>query len=612
MMIRPMYLVFFVMISLVSCNSEELFKEPTSEIVLDNETPEDTDSTTEANASTPCDFTLNNVAANSTIIINCVLDLNGESITLPTNVTVVYEGGSIINGTINFSNGNTIDGDLLNSTLILGGTTPLLKDPTFNFDPKRWGIVEGKVTDAVALRNKTLLQNTIDKTKEMGVQTFTIDNMDAYFAVGISSDVAGVANNALHLPSDFNLIMTDNTFLRVQPNAFPFSVLLTVFENKNVTITGGNLIGDRWEHEYVTENVGTYFSHEWPMLLQFASAENIVADGVYMADATGDGLSIANGRNLRYEAGAKFNKNILIKNCTTTRSRRNNVSITDGENITLENCIITDAGIGTQSKDANGNTIQFTSAGVLPRTGIDIEPYMDQDENGNLRYYARAQYILIKGCTFTGNSNSSIIDYTGEDVVIEGNFSDNEIGAHHGWRTKFINNTLVASEANKSVAGISTGDTNTYEVIGNSISGFNIGIEATGDTGLVANNTIRDFGAGIAPKNANNFIFENNDIEGANAVGISGYGANGNMIFRNNKIVVDKSPMNWQVSNNTTESLNYTVLFDNNQFIARVSGPSYVYINQSPNVTVKNSTLTKARFLVRESNNFVEVNNTLN
>ncbi len=66
--IKPMLFVFLLMISLVSCNNEELFVENT--IVEDTEeptTPEDNDTGGEETAATPrvttpCDFNLNNVA----------------------------------------------------------------------------------------------------------------------------------------------------------------------------------------------------------------------------------------------------------------------------------------------------------------------------------------------------------------------------------------------------------------------------------------------------------------------------------------------------------------------------------------------------------------------
>jgi hypothetical protein len=64
---------------------------------------------------------LDNVDINSTIIINNVVDLENRVINLPENTTILYEGGGIINGTLNLSVNTIIDCILLNNTLILTG-----------------------------------------------------------------------------------------------------------------------------------------------------------------------------------------------------------------------------------------------------------------------------------------------------------------------------------------------------------------------------------------------------------------------------------------------------------------------------------------------------------
>ncbi|WP_308991954.1 right-handed parallel beta-helix repeat-containing protein [Mariniflexile litorale] len=602
-----MYFLFFLVLPIVSCNNEELLDEPIIEVIEEPIVPEDEDDPDPiASIDTPCDFKLADAVANATVIINCVMDLDGQTISLPAGVTLIYEGGDIINGTINFGSSNTISGELLNSTLVIGGSKPQLKDATFNFNPKRWGIVEGKVSDAVALKNKTILQNTIDQTKLMGVSTFSIGKMDAYFAVGLYGTPKDLANNAIHLDSNFNLVMSDETTLRVQPNDWPFSILIGLYESDNVTITGGNLIGDRWEHDYKVIVSGTInrSSHEWPVLLQISGSENVIVDNVNMSDSTADAFVLGNPNGYRFN-GSKYNKNIVVKNCTMTRSRRNNISVTDADDSTIDNCVITDAGLGDKILDSNGNTIH-SSAGVLPRTGIDIEPFIGGEDPNNLVYYARVQRLTIKNCTFTGNSNASIIEYAGEDTVIESNFSDAGFGANHGWRTKFINNTLVSAK-NREGAGITTGySEGFYEVKGNSISGFRVGIIANGESGTVSNNTIKDFNVGIQPSNSTNFTFKSNIINGTDGVGISAFNITaGSFMFSDNNITVDKSPVNW----NATQS--QSSIFDNNKFIARNRG-GYVWIKNSNNVNLKNNIITNATILTDGAENFITTNNTLN
>ncbi|MDO5971134.1 right-handed parallel beta-helix repeat-containing protein [Flavivirga aquimarina] len=613
--LKTMLFVIILAISAISCNKEELFvEEPV--IVVDEEDPtndEDTDvdenDENEVDATLPCDFTLENIESNSTVTINCIMDLGGQTVNLPANITIDYDGGDIINGTLNFGDGGLIDGSFLNPSLNLTGSSPQVKDPIFTFDPDRWGIIEGKVSDEIALKNKTILQDIIDKAPSIGISTFVLDKMDAYFKVGIYGTPKDLAEDAIHLPSNFTLEMSDDTYLRVQPNDLPFSILLALYEKNNVKISGGNLIGDRWDHDYKIISNGTVnrSSHEWPVLLQLSGVKNSVIDNVYMSDATGDAFVLGNPNEYRYN-GSIFNENIIVKNCTMNESRRNNITVSDGDDCVIENCLVTKAGIGLQEKDASGNTTQYNSNGVLPRTGLDIEPFIGGDDPNNLVYYARVQRLLIKGCTFIGNANGSIIDYAGEDVEIRDNFSDAAISANHGWRTKFINNTLEAADNREGVA-ISTGySEGSYEVKGNTISGFRVGIIANGESGVISENTITDFNVGIEPKRTSSYIFENNVINGTEGVGISAFQASGNMIFTNNRIEVNRSPMNWQLTNLDSESANNSVTFDNNQFIARETG-YYVYVKESPNVTIKNNTLTKARLLVVDSPNFTETNN---
>jgi len=121
----------------------------------------------------------------------------------------------------------------------------------FHFDPERFGIVQGVVSDAVALKNKEIIQNVIDKVGDYGVNTLVIDEMDCYISVGgIWSLGEGTLEDGISLPSNFTLQMTSNTFIRVQPNKWPRYNVLNTSQKDNVQIIGGNIIGDRYTHDY--------------------------------------------------------------------------------------------------------------------------------------------------------------------------------------------------------------------------------------------------------------------------------------------------------------------------------------------------------------------------
>src|SRR5690606_13813228 len=100
------------------------------------------------------------------------------------------------------------------------------------------------------------------------------------------------------------------------------------------------------------------------------------------------------------------------------------------ENLTVENCIISNAGLGDNSYDGDGGKI-VSSAGIAPKVGIDIEPFRGFDSNGNFINYEIVDNVIIRGCDFTGNNVSSFINYSGNNVVFEGNFSDHNVTASY-------------------------------------------------------------------------------------------------------------------------------------------------------------------------------------
>ena len=302
-----MLLAFVIMISAMSCNTEELFIEPVGEEIINLEDEEEIleeDAEPEVDPTLPCDFNLNTIEANATILINCIMDLQVQTINVPANVSILYEGGDIINGTLNFSDNAIISGELLNYTLILTGSNPRVKDPTFNFIPERWGIVEGETTSEIAQRNNNILEGTMFSVKELGVTTFKIDKLDAYFEISKVTSTTSNQNwypsiEAINIPSDFNLFMTDNTIIRTQPNSRRNSgTLMAVRDVSNVTVTGGILYGDRDTHNYVETG------EDGQLLFMVHGANNIILDGIKMTMGSAGGLNI-NALNFSFQTDYK-------------------------------------------------------------------------------------------------------------------------------------------------------------------------------------------------------------------------------------------------------------------------------------------------------------------
>ncbi len=564
--VEMMLLAFGLMVLTLSCNNEELFVEVIEEeIVLpdDDNNDDNEDEVTQVDPTTPCDFTLDDVQPNATIIINCLMDLEGQTINLPANVTIVYEGGDIINGTLNFSEGTIIGGELLNSTLTLSGANPQLKDPTFTFLPERWGIVEGVVSDEVALNNKNVLRTIINQLKELGVYTFQIDKINAYFK--IDDNITNVHYQpAIEIPSNFKLLMSNQTHLRVQPYGHKLGALFVVSEKENVTIEGGNLYGDRDEHDY--SDGGT---HEWPVLIGLSSVKNTVVRNVTIQDATGDAMAVGSKQHA-WASDYDPTDNLLITGCKLIRSRRNNLSITDGRNIYVENNEFIDAGVHTSK-----------SNGTAPGFAIDVEAVRGSHPSGP---YEIAEDIFIRNNVEKGSRVGGFTVHTGDRVTIEENQMENGISYSTSIGTVIRNNVLIAksgSTANENGTGIGAGRFDVYEgnydcvVSGNTIIGFQSGINATNTKLEVSKNKVTDCKHGIQLGFlTHSEIFDNvvessvQDSDGILSSAASQY-LNEVRIY-DNEISVTRAPMIFVNQNKFNQDYNFYI--ENNNLIS--GGPN--------------------------------------
>ncbi len=579
--LKTMLLILIFMISSISCNKQELFvEEPV--VVVDDDKPDDNGNTDDdddddTDATLPCDFTLDNVAPNSTIIIDCIMDLDGQTVNLPENVTLSYEGGDIINGTINFGDGGVIDGDLMNSTLTFTGSSPQVKDPIFVFDPDRWGIVQGQTTSEIAQENNNILESSMEKVKKLGVTTFKIDEMDAYFEVGKVTSKTTNQNfyatvEAINVPSDFNLEMTDKTHLRVFPNDAPKYCLLAVRDASNVTVKGGNLYGDRDAHDY--SSGGT---HEWGHVMQLHAAVNTTVSNVKMVNGSGDGIKISSLR-FTFESNYAPSHNVLVKDCTFDSNRRNNISITDGYDIIIENNLLLNAGIDTPN-----------SKGTNPKFGLDVEAVRASDGNGGYKHYERAEDILIRNNTERGSAAGAMTVHIGYKVTIEGNRTENSIGYTYTHGTKIKNNTITAGSSSGSTAisggkNTTTGSIYDNEISGNVISGFDVGINVKNRDVLVYGNEIRQFLTGILPVNLkssriyNNTMTSNRDKSKGIFINVTSID---DVVFENNNITAKANAIKVTSCNVSSESSNYTLTFKENS----LNSPSYTQIRSSKGIT---------------------------
>lgn len=437
-----------------------------------------------------CNNLLNNLTANAVVEIDCIVDLNGATVHLPNNVTLVDDGGDIINGELVFNQG-VIDGTLLNQTWTISGTAEL-SSSTFVLDKSRWDLVEGVVADARATQNLYAINDLLHLVYNLKARTVQIGALDAYFDAGGGLRGSLGARypwlDGVQIPGDnFTLEMSPQTILRVQPNHHDIYRLLMVFDKENVTIKGGTLVGDRDQHDYT---ISTSTS-EWGHLLGIKSGKQVVVENMTMKNATGDGL-VVSSRYFTYQTKYNQSRNITVRNCIFDMNGRQGISITDGKDMLIENNQLLNTGVI--------NSTFPNAASIGPWAGIDVEGTRTRDSQGNLVYYEYPEKIIIRNNVERGCRGAAVIIAIGYNTTVENNVTEGSIGYALGTGNIIRNNTIVEAAGANDRTGIRAGKNSTLsnfgnEVYGNTIIGFETGIRVGGPNAKIHRNIIQNFRA---------------------------------------------------------------------------------------------------------------------
>lgn len=573
--------LFFFTLILTSCTE--------SEILLSEDEP------FALSRFVPCSFDFNTTTANQTINIDCDYDLAGAIINFPENVTLQFNGGTVTNGTIVFKNG-FISGELLNITLNVEGSASLL-NATFFFNPDKWGIVQGRTSDANALINRDNTNVALAMVKRLGATIFDVDDIDAYFDVQ-ADNYNRSTEESLILPSDFHFRMTNNSHLRVQVNAKPAYALLSAEAQQNVTITGGHIWGDRYEHIYATGTEGD--THEFGYGIYFRGVINGLVDNVALREHTGDGL-IVQSTKWRNDDGSEkpgetYSKNITLSNCFIDKNRRNNISLTDVDGMVIEDNIISNGGDGGPWSSTEG----FNYKGVLPRYNIDFEAINHTDDAGDLRYTEIVTNVIVRNNAFSGSFNGDIDLYKCWDVEIHNNTFDASIANVASFNIQIHDNVFTntkpevsdrkfAFQINEKIRSDGTDYNVNYEIYNNTITGYENGIKLGGSNQSVYNNTINECRTGIMLLNGHDNTFSNNHITSDISGSRGYYSLSGGAYMRNSTITGDVIRVNEYgvllQTANVGETTN-RLTFDGCTFTAYKG----VEFRDSNNITVRNST----------------------
>lgn len=453
--------------------------------------------------------------------------------------------------------------------------------------------------------NKTIVQNALNKAKQLGYLEFYFMPCDFTISVGVASQNNElISNNAINIPSGLKVKLSNDSVIRVDTGGFIGSALFCFNNVKNSSISGGSLIGDRDTHDYTIVS-----THEWNYLVMVRGSQNIDISNMSILDSTSDGIFVT-GKELRTSVNYVESKNITIRNNTISNSRRNNISIVDGNRILIENNLISNAGLDN-----------VNSSGTAPRFGIDIESYRVRDVNGVLTEYERVENVIVSNNKFLNNINSSVNNYTGINVEISNNYCDTGIGFSAGNQTKIFGNSIVAASSVQTMQkGIYTVDfgfefTPDIEIVkdnfisNNLISGFSTGIDLRNYRTKVVNNNIVDFDKGITIYKVLDSEVSNNTFKSsrANSTGIffefQSF-ANG-LLFSKNKITVTHRPIQSTRFNYSGVETDYKIRFEDNE-INSTTASAVVYVQESngfeffnnfTNVAMYFQTVTKTKII---------------
>lgn len=262
------------------------------------------------------------------------VDLKGTVCTLPRGILLTFKGGVIRNGTL-IGNNTELDwrGGVIFDNVKIEGSWNVQKISTEMFTKLSYN---NGLKNLFALASPFIMNSILI---EKGKYTVSATKKD---------------NKCLTVPSNTHLIV--NGEINMTPNNFQHYSVLYV-KGDNIKIYGkGIIVGDKMSH------TGT--EGEWGMGIRVNQAQNVSISGLTIKDCWGDCIYVG-GRS----------KNINIENCTLDNGRRQGISVTKADYVTIRRCSISNVG------------------GTAPGYAIDLEP-----NKGDSVDHVLIENVVVKNC----------------------------------------------------------------------------------------------------------------------------------------------------------------------------------------------------------------------
>lgn len=314
---------------------------------------------------------------NTTYRINKSYDLEGETLEIPKNCTLVFgRRGKIYNGKL-VGNNTAIKGKkgALGVTLQGKWNSSIISDEWF---------------DTTLLSDEVILENINTLMRDDIVQDVFLKKDSYNCSVQKEALVLNLASNTnVYLSSTLQLLPTDRK---------KYSII-SIKDKKNVTVEGGTIKGDVKTH-IVTDAKSP---GEWGMGINIINSENVKVQDVTISHCWGDGVYVGGRSESKVGQYKNASKNVTIKNVICDDNRRQGMSITHVDGLEVLGCSFINTG-----------KTQFTQPGA----GVDIEPNIENKQNESCRN------IYFSDCVFRDNSGSAFFQFN--SVATEhGNSLDN-------------------------------------------------------------------------------------------------------------------------------------------------------------------------------------------
>jgi len=313
------------------------------------------------------------------LLLDHDIDMEGNVYIMPDDVLIQQENGACFKNGIIIGNNNKIaSSSAIFDKVQINGRWNINKISTSLFKDLNY---INSLRDVLALTDSTI-KNVV-----------TIEDADYWVSTtAYKAALLVKSNTTIKILGSIHLIPNDNIACYV----------IGVHNSRNVNISGGAIWGDRTLHK---GEIG-----EWGMGINISNAHNVKIKNVKVLDCWGDCIYVGN-----------VSTGISIIHCDLTGGRRQGISITDGSDIQIDDCVISNIG------------------GTPPGCGIDIETNKDCNVSDITINNCKIEKCVC-GIELNGHAKNSSVS----GIIIK-NCKIYEISDSHSIVCYYMNNAKISN-----------------------------------------------------------------------------------------------------------------------------------------------------------------------